>query len=105
MLQAHDNNNYFEPVLVNVGEKNKQGTYVVNVTSYNLRPSGGRKALRYPISMQPSFPIQYFDPEQPFSIMNLASNPMFVMIGLSILMYFCMQNMPKPGTLSIERCR
>lgn len=99
ILEAHDNMNYFDPVLVNVGEKNKQGSHSVNITAYNLRPSGSRKSLRYPINIQPKFPIEYFDAEQPFSIMNLAKNPMFMMIGMSVLMYFCMQNMPKPGNI------
>eukprot|EP00826_Nyctotherus_ovalis_P066564 TRINITY_DN9851_c0_g1_i1.p1 TRINITY_DN9851_c0_g1~~TRINITY_DN9851_c0_g1_i1.p1 ORF type:complete len:187 (-),score=53.14 TRINITY_DN9851_c0_g1_i1:125-685(-) len=96
ILEAHDNENYFEPYLVYVGERERDGKHSVNVTLHSLRPGEKKKWLRYPVSVHPSFPIEYFDPEQPFSVMNLAKNPMFVMIGMSVLMYICMQNMPKP---------
>jgi len=72
-----------------------QFSYYVNATLYNLKPTDRTRKLKYPMHLSPSSKVQYFDPEQPFSIMNLASNPMFIMIGVSALMYFCVQNMPK----------
>ena len=94
----HDNANYYEPVLININEKDKlEDTYYVNATVYLLKPSGHSKKLKSPMKLSSNIPIQYFDPEQPFSVAGLLKNPMFIMIGMSVLMYFCMQNMPKPS--------
>ncbi len=71
----------------------------VNATLYNLKPTEKAKRLKYPMVLSPSSRIQYFEAEQPFSIMNLVSNPMVGMIGFTILMMFCINRMPKPGTI------
>ena len=81
---------------MDVSPKGEEG-YYVNATLYNLRPNERPKKLKYPMILSPSNKIEYFEREQPFTLMSIASSPMFVMIGMSALMYFCVQNMPKPG--------
>ena len=102
VLQVHDNKNFYDPVLISVTRKESQeDAYNVNATLYNLRATEKTRKLKYPMQLSPSSRIQYFEVEPPFTIMSLVSSPMFMMIGFSVLMYFCVQNMPKPGRLLI----
>ena len=61
---------------------------------YNLK-SGKDSRLAYPLQLEPSLRMQYFEIEQPFNPMNWLKNPMVIMVGVTGLLMFMMKRMPK----------
>jgi Protein of unknown function (DUF2012) len=62
---------------------------------YNLKTGGKDQRLAYPLQLEPSMRIQYFDIEPPFNPLNYLKNPMVLMVGVSGLLMFMMKRMPK----------
>ena len=51
--------------------------------------------LAYPLQLEPSMRMQYFEIEAPFNPLNYLKNPMVIMVGVSGLLMFMMKRMPK----------
>ena len=62
---------------------------------YDVKAGKGKK-LSHPMVLSPSTPMRYFELKEPFNIGGLLKNPMAIMVGVSLLMFICMKNMPKP---------
>ena len=61
---------------------------------YNLK-SGKDKKLVYPLHLEPSHKIQYFQKEEPFNPLNWLKNPMVIMVGMTAMLMFMMKRMPQ----------
>ena len=86
---------YFEPVIVNIlteeqaaliGSKNQITAYL-----YDIKTGGKGQRLRYPLELEPSHRLKYFDIEEPFNPLVYLKSPYFLMIGFSIVMMFMMK--------------
>ena len=51
--------------------------------------------MLYPLQLDPSHIIQYFEIEEPFNPIQYMKNPYFMMIGFSMLMFWMMKAVPK----------
>ena len=65
----------------------------VNYFRYNIT-SRERYALKDFETMRPQGRKQYFEARQPFNIEGLIKSPTGIMIGITLLMLFCMKSMP-----------
>lgn len=61
---------------------------------YNIK-SGKDYKLVYPLQLEPSHRIQYFEIEEPFNPLVYLQNPMVIMVGVSAMLMFMMKRMPK----------
>ena len=61
---------------------------------YSLK-SGRDVRLAYPLQLEPSMRMQYFEVEAPFNPMSYLKNPMVIMVGVSGLLMWMMKRMPK----------
>ena len=92
-----DNGKY----ILSVDSQNVEyGHYMVEVkdNSVNYFRFNITSRERYPIkdflSMKPLGKKQYFEVRQPFNIEGLIKSPTGIIVGITILMLFCMKNMP-----------
>ncbi len=68
---------------------------VVKAYLYSLKNGKDQQRLAYPLQLEPSSRIQYFEIEPPFNPMNYLKNPMVIMVGVSGLLMYMMKKMPK----------
>ena len=61
---------------------------------FNLK-TGKDVRLAYPLQLEPTMRMQYFEIEAPFNFMAYLKNPMVIMVGVSAVMMFMMKRMPK----------
>ena len=98
---------HFEPVVVEILKPEDLVGPIGTEAETKKRPSGiraflyslknGRDEVRlaYPLQLEPSMRMQYFEVEAPFNPMNYLKNPMVIMVGVSGLLMFMMKRMPK----------
>ena len=93
----------FEPVVVEINEIEASGEEDIRRKGqqaqirpylYNIKSGKGQR-LVYPLQLEPSMRIQYFEVEQPFNPMSYLKNPMVIMVLVSGLLMFMMKRMPK----------
>jgi len=96
----------FEPVVVEINEieaaggdedtllKRRNQQAQIRPYLYNIKSGKGQR-LVYPLQLEPSMRIQYFEVEQPFNPMSYLKNPMVIMVLVSGLLMFMMKRMPK----------
>ena len=70
----------------------------VNYFRYNIT-SRERTPLRDFASMKPQGQKQYFDVRPPFNFEGLIKSPTGIMVGITLLLLFCMKNMPSQEEL------
>ncbi len=70
----------------------------VNYFRYNIT-SRERTPLRDFSSMKPFGQKQYFEVRPPFNIEGLVKSPTGIMVGITVLLLFCMKNMPSQEEL------
>ena len=61
---------------------------------YSLK-SGRDMRLAYPLQLEPSMRMQYFEVEAAFNPLSYLKNPMVIMVGVSGILMFMMKRMPK----------
>ena len=80
---------YFEPVIVDVADSETSAfLYTLNTASKGTR-------LIYPLELEPSHKIKYFEQEEPFNPLVYLKSPMVLMVGFSLMMMWCMKQVPK----------
>merc|ERR1711957_305073 len=90
---------FFEPVIVEVLSEDKMAAnpskkqYSAYIYKMNTASKGVR--LLYPLHLDPSHKVRYFDVEEPFNPIDYMKNPYFMMIGFSMVMMFMMKQVPK----------
>ena len=98
-LEVFHHNFYFEPVIVeihtdsDIASKPHLSKYSAFIFSLNTATKSQR--LLYPLQLEPSHKIKYFEIEEPFNPMVYLKSPMVLMIGVSMLMMFMMKSVPK----------
>jgi ER membrane protein complex subunit 7 len=96
----------FEPVVVEItepqhGEQQEDEIIGKRKEKAQIRPylyslkQGKGTRLVYPLQLEPSMRVQYFEVEQPFNPMVYLKNPMVIMVLVSGLLMFMMKRMPK----------
>ena len=96
-LEVYHSNFYFEPVLVDVkAESELEGTSK-QYTAFLWIMNSGSKGVRllYPLQLEPSHKIKYFDIEEAFNPLVYLKSPMVLMIGVSLLLMYMMKAVPK----------
>jgi len=64
--------------------------------TYAFSMKAGKDArLVYPLQLEPTVKVQYFEIEPPFNPLSYLKNPMVLMVGFSAVMMFMMKRMPK----------
>ncbi len=61
---------------------------------YSLK-TGRDVRLAYPLQLEPSMRMQYFEVEAAFNPLSYLKNPMVIMVGVSGILMFMMKRMPK----------
>ena len=94
-IETFNHNFYFEPVMVDIKsdidmETNPQGKQY-SAYLYNLQTASKGIRLLYPLQLEPSHKIKYFEIEEPFNPLVYLKSPYFLMIGFSGLMMFMMK--------------
>ena len=51
--------------------------------------------MQYPLQLEPSHKLKYFEAEEPFNPLVYLKNPMVLMIGVSLVMMTVMKSVPK----------
>ena len=51
--------------------------------------------LAYPLQLEPSFIMQYFDQEEPLNLLAYLKSPYVLMMAMPVLMMYMMKSMPK----------
>ena len=69
---------------------------------HNIKAINEREKLAFPLELTSSFPIDYIEIDPPFTLFSIVRNPIFLMVGMPVLLYFCYKLMPKPGKNNIE---
>lgn len=73
---------YFEPVVIEIQDDSDKP-----IKAYMFSVESGKDfRLMYPLGIEPSFRISYFDERPPFDPTKYLSNPFVWMIGLSLVM-------------------
>ena len=98
---------HFEPVVVEIAkpedmvgpmgtdsEVNKRRPPTVRAFLFSMK-TGRDVRLAYPLQLEPSMRMQYFEIEPPFNPLNYLKNPMVIMVGVSGLLMWMMKRMPK----------
>ena len=98
-LETFHHNFYFEPVVVDIKsdlemESNPQGKQN-SAFLYQLQTGSKGIRLIYPVQLEPSHKIKYFEIEEPFNPLVYLKSPYALMIGFSALMMFMMKQVPK----------
>lgn len=73
---------------------NNANVFMLNITSNEK--SRLTNVGKY-LVISPEHQRTYFDIKPPFNPVNLLKSPMGIMIGMTVLMMVCMNNMPDPG--------
>ena len=98
-LEAFHHNFYFEPVVVDIATDEEMsvtsGKKQYSAYLYSLHTGSKGVRLLYPLSLEPSHKIRYYDIEEPFNPITYLKNPYFMMIGFSVVMMYMMKMVPK----------
>ena len=99
-MEAFHRDFYFEPVVVDIASDEEMGlnsSIKKQYSAYLYQLHTGSKGVRllYPLSLEPSHKIKYFDIEEPFNPITYMKNPYFMMIGFSVVMMYMMKMVPK----------
>ncbi len=62
---------------------------------FNIKSGKDNVRLAYPLQLEPSSKMIYFEIEQPFNPLNYLKNPMVIMMGVTGLLMYMMKKMPK----------
>eukprot|EP00347_Sterkiella_histriomuscorum_P009388 403341402 len=91
-------NYHFESVIVEILNVDQNDEVAkkrqIRAYMYNIK-SGKDYKLVYPLQLEPSNRIQYFEIEEPFNPLVYLKNPMVLMVGVSAVLMFMMKRMPK----------
>ena len=93
-LEVQNINFYFEPVVVDVLDEEFAPGKFIKAYLFDLR-NGKDFRLMYPLQLDPSSRLSYFEDRVPFDPTAYLKNPFVWMIGLSLLMSTMMKNMDK----------
>lgn len=74
--------------------------YVHNITSNSKDLIANSDGF---ISAEPVSQQKYFDSKPPFDPISLLKSPMGIMVGLTVMLLFCMKNMPDTEELKREQ--
>ena len=74
----------------NAGQQKQYQAYL-----YSLNTGGKGQRLIYPLQLDPSHKIKYFDIEEPFNPAVYLKHPLVLMGGLSFVMMYMMKSVPK----------
>ena len=83
---------FFEPVVVEVYEEEFAAGKNIKAFLFSLK-QGKDFRLVYPLQLDPSSRIQYFEQEKAFNPLDYMKNPFVIMIGVTLLMSQMMKNM------------
>ena len=90
---------FFDPVLVDILSEETLEAYPSKkqISAYMYKTKDASKGVRlvYPLQLEPSHIIRYFDIEEPFNPLVFIKDPYFMMIGFGILMTYMMKAVPK----------
>ena len=105
-LEVQNLQYHFEPVVVEIAKPEdlvgpittegeaKRRPLAIRAFLYSLK--NGRDAkLLYPLQLEPSMRMQYFEVEAAFNPLSYLKNPMVIMVGVSGILMFMMKRMPK----------
>lgn len=85
-LEVYDSQNSYRPILIEIQDD--------EITVYDGAPSAMRsERLAYPIKIQATKQIQYFEIPEPFSITKILFNPMILTAVVVIGLTLCKPNM------------
>ena len=98
-LEIFNTKFYFEPVVIYILSDEEVTNYPnkkqIQAYLYDTKTGGKGQRLLYPLQLDPSHIIQYFEIEEPFNPVQYMKNPYFMMIGFSVLMFYMMKAVPK----------
>ena len=83
---------FFEPVIVEIYEEEFSPGKNTKAFLFNMK-TGKDFRLVYPLQLDPSSRIKYFEIEKPFDPLAYMKNPFVIMIGVTLLMSQLMKNM------------
>ena len=93
-LEVYHRYFFFEPVVLEIFEEDF--TPGKNIKSYLFSMSDGKDfRLRYPLELEPSSRIAYFEEKAAFDPLVYIKNPFVLMIGFSLVMSQMMKGMDK----------
>lgn len=84
-LQVTDLHYYFEPVVVEISDSAHSEGKFIKAFLYSLK-DGKDYRLMYPLQLEPSSRINYFEDRVPFDPTTYLKNPFVWMIGLTLVM-------------------
>ena len=93
-LEVQTINYYFEPVVVEVLDEEYAPGKFIKAYLFSMK-DGKDFRLMYPLQLEPSSRISYFEDRVPFDPTTYLKNPFVWMIGLSFLMSRMMKGMDK----------
>ena len=93
-LEVQTINYYFEPVVVEVLEEEFAPGKYIKAYLFSMK-DGKDFRLMYPLQLEPSSRVSYFEDRVPFDPTTYIKNPFVWMIGLSFLMSRMMKGMDK----------
>ena len=91
-LDVHNRNYFFEPVVVEIYEEEFAPGKNTKAFIFSLK-NGKDFRLVYPLQLDPSARVHYFEVEKPFDPLSYCKNPFVIMIGVTLLMSQMMKNM------------
>ena len=98
-LEVFHSNFYFDPVMVEIRSEAEVAAnpHLKSYSAYLYTLNTGAKSMRlmYPLELEPSHKIKYFEIEEPFNPMVWLKSPMVLMIGVSMMMMYMMKAVPK----------
>lgn len=87
-------NYYFEPVVVDIYEQEFAPGKQTKAFLFSLK-HGKDFRLMYPLELEPSARIQYFEPEPKIDPFSYLKNPFVIMIGVTLMMSQFSKNVDK----------
>lgn len=93
-LEVLHMNYYFEPVVVEVHEEEFSPGKNVKAFLYSIN-SGKDFRLKYPLELEPSSRVAYFDERPPFDPLTYLKNPFVIMIGMTFFLSQMTKGMDK----------
>lgn len=93
-LEVQNINYYFEPAVVDVMEEEFAPGKHIKAFLFSLK-DGKDFRLMYPLQLEPSSRVSYFEDRAPFDPISYLKNPFVWMIGVSFLMSRMMKGMDK----------
>ena len=91
-LEVFNLNYYFEPVIVEIFAEEFSPGKDIKAFLFNMKKEKDLR-LVYPLQLDPSAKISYFEKEKPFDPTTYLKNPFVIMIGVTLLMGQLMKNM------------